>query len=141
MLIIDFKESSIIIRRPIPKLTIAAISWFSVKDDINSPIEISEAPNNNKPKKLVKTKGHTGSAKMEIIAAYIMVISNPIANTDKAAKYLPRTIEVNLTGEVNNSWSVFCFFSSLQSRIVKMGTKNITITNKLLNTYVRLLLP
>ena len=64
---------------------------------------MSEAPNNNKPRKLVKTKGHTGSAKIEIIAAYTIVINNPIVNTNNADKYLPRTIEVNLTGEVNNS--------------------------------------
>ena len=55
-----------------------------------------------------------------------MVGAKPIAKTARAAKNLPKTIELNLTGAVSSAWSTFCLLSSLIVRIVIIGRiKNI----------------
>ena len=42
-------ESPISINRSTPNVKIAEITWFSVRDDINRPIEINTAPISIKP--------------------------------------------------------------------------------------------
>ena len=62
----------------------------------------------------------------------------PSAYSSSAAKNLPITIPVKLTGAVSSAWSVFCRFSSLNSRMVKIGnTASSTMLNRLLYTLVR----
>jgi len=67
------------------------------------------------------------------IKGYIKVSKSAIPNTAKAENILPSTIEETLMGEVNNNWSVFLFFSSEYTLIVKMGiisTRRLTILRK-----------
>ena len=50
------------------------------------------------------------------------------------AKNLPITTPVKLTGAVNNACSVFWRRSSLNSRMVSIGTRKMTMENRLENT-------
>ena len=46
---------------------------------------------------------------------------------------MPKATEESLIGAVYKSWSVFCLFSSLKSRMVRMGIIAITIMNRVEN--------
>jgi hypothetical protein len=58
------------------------------------------------------------------ITGYKQVISITIAKIVNTANSFPITIEDAVIGDVNNSWSVFCLFSSAISLMVNNGTKS-----------------
>ena len=78
----------------------AAITWFSVKEERNTPIEINEDPNSRIPIKLPITTGHSGIVKKDITNAYTSVIEIAIVNTITADINLPNAIEEILIGAV-----------------------------------------
>ena len=58
----------------------------------------------------------------------------PMVYMVSAAKYLPSTMPPMETGAVRSPCSVFCFFSSLNRRMVRIGIKMVTIRNRLEKT-------
>lgn len=85
------------------KVITAAITWFSVKVDIKSPMEIKAEPNSKNPI-YPPTISHVARfPKKDRMMGYMQVMRRVKTNTDTAAKYLPRTMPVKEVGLVNNS--------------------------------------
>ena len=112
-----------------PKDTTAEVTWFSVKLEINSPMEIKVAPSRNIPTYPVKTSDTETVPNILSIIGYKTVIRREILKIETAAKYLPNIMSVIFNGEVNNSWSVFVLVSSDIIFMVNIGiiNKNIII--------------
>ena len=108
-------------------MSIAEITGLSVSDDINIPIEISALPSSSIPKSAYIYDIMFTLTYDATIISKITVGAKPIAKTASAAKNLPSTIDVRLTGAVSSAWSTFCRLSSLIRRIVSTGMVN-TIT-------------
>ena len=64
---------------------------------------------------------------------YSITMAMPMVYRVSAAKYLPSTIPGRETGAVSRPWSVFCFSSSLNSRMVRIGIRNTMTMNRLEN--------
>ena len=58
--------------------------------------------------------------------------------TTAMAKYLPRTMSTPVMGKRESSWSVFCFFSSAMTRMVRMGTSATNPMQKVPRAYSKL---
>ena len=63
-----------------------------------------------------------GGATVAMTTPNTSVMEMPIKNTTIAARNLPSTMPVRLTGAVSSAWSVFCRFSSLNNRMVRIGS-------------------
>ena len=105
-----------------PIETIADITWFSVKLDINIPNERYAKDNNENPKIVTKALSKWGVPTIDNIIKYIKVASVETNTTNPPAKNFPKTIEVTLLGDVNNNCSVPVFLSSENILIVNIGT-------------------
>ena len=58
--------------------------------------------------------------------------------TTAMAKYLPSTMSTPVMGSSDSSWSVFCFFSSASTRMVRMGTSATKPMQKVPSAYSKL---
>ena len=58
--------------------------------------------------------------------------------TTAMAKYLPSTMSTPVMGSSERSWSVFCFFSSAMTRMVRMGTRAMNPMEKVPRAYSKL---
>ena len=61
------------------------------------------------------------------------MIARPIVYSVRAARYFPMTMPPMETGAVRSPCSVFCFFSSLNKRMVSTGIRMVMTKNRLLN--------
>ena len=113
------------------------MTWFLEIVDANMPIAIYDAPISTNPRYPVTSIPKSGSPRIIMVNAYGSVNSNAAERRLSPAKYFPSTISRSLMGMVKRSSIVPLFRSSLKSRIVIAGTKNMKINGIILNTLLK----
>ena len=113
------------------------MTWFLEIVDANTPTATYAAPISTNPRYPVTSIPISGSPRIIMVNAYGSVNSNAVERRLSPARYFPSTISRSLMGMVNRSSIVPLFRSSLKSRIVMAGTKNMKINGIILNTLLR----
>ena len=96
------------IKSKVIKEPTAAITWLSVKEEINIPIAIHAVPSKKNPMILLYARDKRTSVPYIFkINGYRQITKIPIPKRETTAKNLPRMIFVIDTGAVYKSWFVF----------------------------------
>ena len=104
------------------KVSTAAITWLSVREEINTPMARFAHPRRKNPRIPVYAVPKDTVPNFDITRGYRQMIAMGIAKMVTRARYLPITIFPTETGAVRRSWSVFCFRSSARVLMVRIGT-------------------